>query len=227
MRRRFSAMFATGSARKNFYHNHVHPTFCKNPHFWWKNVNKIVGKKKQSITLFDPQTEHPMDEKQATEHINECFASLTEDFIEVQDKWLDGGSSEPLSVISEESVEIKLKGHSVRKASGPYDPNIKVLKMFAKNFAIPLENIFNESFRSRIFPKIWKCYNVCAIPKVTPCSAVEDLRPISLTNVLSKIQESYAIEWINQDVGANVNESQYGGLPESSAVLALVNLIHK
>jgi hypothetical protein len=60
-----------------------------------------------------------------------------------------------LPVISEESVEKKLKGLSVRKASGPYDPNIKVLKMFAKNFAIPLTNNFNESFRSRIFPKIW------------------------------------------------------------------------
>jgi hypothetical protein len=43
------------SAKKNFYHNHVRPTFCTNPHFWWKNVNKIVGKKKQSITLFDPK----------------------------------------------------------------------------------------------------------------------------------------------------------------------------
>ena len=118
------------------------------------NVNKIVGKKKQSITLFDPQTEHPMDEKQAAEHINEFFASQTEDFIEVQDKWLDGGSSEPLPVISEGSVEKKLKGLSVRKASGPYDSNIKVLKMFAKNFAIPLTNIFNESFWSRIFLKI-------------------------------------------------------------------------
>jgi hypothetical protein len=71
-----------------------------------------------------------MDEKQAAEHINEFFANLTEVFIEVQDKWLDGGSSEPLPVISEESVEKKLKGLSVRKASGPYDPNIKVLKEF-------------------------------------------------------------------------------------------------
>jgi hypothetical protein len=64
-----------------------------------------------------------VDEKQAAEHINEFFASLTEDFIEVQDiKWLDGGSSESLQVISEESVEKKLKGLIVRKASGPYDP---------------------------------------------------------------------------------------------------------
>jgi hypothetical protein len=31
-----------------------------------------------------------MDEKQAAEHINEFFASLTEDFIEVQDNWISG-----------------------------------------------------------------------------------------------------------------------------------------
>jgi hypothetical protein len=47
-------------------------------------------------------------------------------------------------------------------------------------------------------------------------------------DVGANVNESrYAIEWINQDVGANVNESQYGGLPGTSAVLALVNLIHK
>jgi hypothetical protein len=109
----------------------------------------------------------------------------------VQDKWLDGGSSEPLPVISEESVEKKLKGLSVRKASWPYDPNIKVLKMFAKNFAIPLTNIFNEPFRSRIFSKIWKRYNVCAIPKVTPCCAVEDLRQIS--TVAHKCKTQYTL----------------------------------
>jgi hypothetical protein len=41
----------------------------------------------------------------------------------VQDKWLDVGSSEPLPVISEESVEKKLKELSVRKVIGPYDPS--------------------------------------------------------------------------------------------------------
>ena len=44
------------SAKKNFYHNHVRLTFCKNPHFWWKNVNKIVGKKKRSITSYGRET---------------------------------------------------------------------------------------------------------------------------------------------------------------------------
>ena len=139
----------------------------------------------------------------------------------MQDEWLDGGSSESSPYISEESVENKLKGLSLRKATGPNNPNIKVLKMFAKNFAIPLPNIVNESFRSRIFPKIWKRYNVCAILNVTPYSAVEDQTPNFLPASCQRcMQESYAIEWINQDVGANV-------LLGSSAVLALVKLIHK
>jgi hypothetical protein len=47
----------------NFYHNHVRPTSYKNPHVWWKNINKFDGKKKQAIRLFDPETELPMDEK--------------------------------------------------------------------------------------------------------------------------------------------------------------------
>ena len=144
------------------------------------NINKIVGKKKQFITLFDPQTEDPINKKQAAEHlkhINEFFSSLTKYFIKVQGEWLDCGSSESLPYISVESVEKQLKCLSLRKASAPNNPNIKVVKMFAKNFAIPLTNIINVSSRSRIFPKIWKRCKVCAILKVKPYSAVEDQTP--------------------------------------------------
>ena len=146
--------------------------------------------------------------------------SLTEDFIEVQDKWLDGGSSESLQVISEESVEKKLKGLCVRKASGPYDPNIKVLKMFVKNFAIPLTNIFNESFQKYGNVITFAQFQITMLRCKGPETNFSYQR-------LVLIQESYAIEWINQDVGANINESQNGGLPGSSAVLALFNLLHK
>jgi hypothetical protein len=55
---------------------------------------------------------------------------------------------------------------------------------------------------------------------------VEELRPISLTSVLSKVQESYAIEWILEDVQEEISYSQFGGLAGSSAVLTLVYLVH-
>ena len=44
---------------------------------------------------------------------------------------------------------------------------VKILKIFAGFFAIPLVDSFNESFRSRTFPNIWKNFGVSVILKVT------------------------------------------------------------
>ena len=40
------------------------------------------------------------------------------------------------------------------------------------------------------------------------------------------MQESYAAEWILEDVQDEISPSQFGGLAGSSAVLALVYLVH-
>jgi hypothetical protein len=68
-------------------------------------------------------------------------------------------------------------------------------------------------------PEVWKTSNVCSIPKVTPYSRVEELRPISLTSVISKVQETYAVKWILEDVQEELSDSQFGDLVGSSAVL--------
>ena len=120
----------------------------------------------------------------------------------------------------------KLKGIDANKAYGPFDPFIKIIKLFADCFAVPLVHIFNQSFQTIKFPEVWKTSNVCTIPKTTPCNRVEELRLISLTSVLSKVQESYAVEWILEDVQEEISVSQFGGLTGSSAVLALVYLVH-
>ena len=55
----------------------------------------------------------------------------------------------------------------------------------------------------------------------------QNTRPIALTSVLSKIQESFAVKWINENIQGKISDSQYGGVHGSSTVLALLNLIHK
>ena len=40
------------------------------------------------------------------------------------------------------------------------------------------------------------------------------------------MQESYAVEWILEDVQEEISDSQFGGLAGSSAVLTLVYLVH-
>ena len=120
----------------------------------------------------------------------------------------------------------KLSCLKVNKAAGPFDPNTRIIKIFAKYFARPLTHIFNESFACRLFPDIWKVSKVCGIPKSKPCCSVDLLRPIALTSTLSKIQESYATEWIYEDVKDEISEFQFGGLPGTSAVQALIYLMH-
>ena len=65
------------------------------------------------------------------------------------------------------------------------------------------------------------------IPKSVPCTLAEDLRPIALTSILAKIQETFVVKWMYEDTTGKISESQYGGVPRSSTVNALVNLLHK
>jgi hypothetical protein len=58
-------------------------------------------------------------------------------------------------------------------------------------------------------------YKVTGIPKTITCTIVENLRPIALTN-----------KWINEDINGKISNSQNGGLPRSSKLYALLNLLH-
>ena len=212
--------------KNKFYDKRIKPLNNHNPTLWWKQIKKVVGSKQDSITIIDPETENPLNAKQTAEYINTFFTDLTKNYPEVSDKWLTITADEPLPQIPMANLIKKLKGIDANKAYGPFDPSIKIIKLFADCFPVPLLHIFNQSFQSMKFPKVWKISNVCAIPKTTPCNRMEELRPISLTSVLSKVQESYAVEWIIEDVQKEISLFQFGGLAGSSAVLALVYLVH-
>ncbi len=107
------------------------------------------------------------------------------------------------------------------KAPGLNDPNVKIL------CNTPLADIFNESFESKHFPTIWKEFWVSSVPKCVPCTSVDELRPIALTSAISKLKESYVVNWLYVDNNGKITEVQYGGQSGSSAVLALIYLVHK
>ena len=142
-------------SKRKFYEEKILPTYRQNPKIWWKNTNDIVGKKRNTTPmLLDLISELPMNNKQTADHINSFFSSLTNDFLEVRGDWLVRDELDPLPSITDENVAKRLSDLTVGKAAGPYDPYIKLIKMFAKYFAIPLADIYNESFMSRIFPQI-------------------------------------------------------------------------
>ena len=213
-------------AKISFYENKVGPNLKNRPKSWWKVIKRLIGKKSAKATMVDPSTWLLMDDKQSACFIHHFFANLTKDYPKVGKEWLELHCTENLPLITIDEVQQELQKINVNKAPGPNDPLLKILKIFAKYFAVPLTEIFNESFQSKTFPKVWKNYKVSGIPKSIPCTLADDLRPIALTSVLAKIQETYAVKWMYDDTTGKISDSQDDGLPRSSTVNALVKLLH-
>ena len=93
-----------------------------------------------------------MLDKWTANHINEFFASLTKDYPKVNDEWLELQCPGNLPLISVEEMREKLEKLDINKSPGSCDPYMRILKIFANNFASPLADIFNESFQMQTFP---------------------------------------------------------------------------
>jgi hypothetical protein len=100
-------------------------------------------------------------------------------------------------IISVETVAKQLQNVNCRKSVGPdHIPNW-VLQNFSNILAGPVCAIINSSMRDGQVRQIWKSADVCPLPKESPPTRLDkDLRPISLTPVLSKLAEFHMREWI-------------------------------
>ena len=113
------------------------------------------------------------------------------------------------------------------KASGPDNLPTWILKEFAMELSSPVALIFNASIQERSVPNVWKLADVIPIPKTNPVKEIEkDLRPISLTAVLSKTMERFVVKWIMSQIRQLIDLNQFGSLPGLSTTHALLSLVH-
>ena len=116
---------------------------------------------------------------------------------------------------------------NIKKAPGPDNIPTWVLRDFAGILAAPVCAVFNSSIREGSLPSIWKSAITCPIPKVNPPKAIEkDLRPISLTCILSKELETHPVKWLWKIVSPHVDPYQFGAISKCSTVHALVEICH-
>ena len=96
-------------------------------------------------------------------------------------------------IINVDEVAISLSRIKTHKATGPDEIPNWILHDYAAIFAPPVCAVFNSSIREGTVPALWKCADVRPVPKIRPPALLEkDLRPISLTPVLSKCRKSCA-----------------------------------
>ena len=54
--------------------------------------------------------------------------------------------------------------------------------------------VFNSSLKKQLLPCLWKLANITPIPKETPFETCNQLRPISLTNVIMRLFERVVVK---------------------------------
>ena len=119
---------------------------------------------------------------------------------------------------------MKIQPH---KACGPDGIPNWVYRDFAGYLAAPIASIFNSSFREGYIPSIWKSADVVPVPKVNPPQRLEkDLRPISLTPVICKTQESFMFSWVWDIIKLKIDKGQFGALKGTSSTHALITMVH-
>ena len=130
-------------------------------------------------------------------------------------------------IISVMTTENALQQIKVNKAVGPDNVPAWVLRDNASTVAAPLTALFNISLRDGVMPALWKTAHVIPLPKKQPPLSIEkDIRPISLTPIVSKIFESIVMKWVDHILEDKIEDKQFGGGIGTSTTDALVEMIH-
>ena len=119
-------------------------------------------------------------------------------------------------------VEKILRSTDPNKAPGPDKIHGKILKMCAKNLAVPLAMLFETSYYTCAIPNDWKCANVVPVFKKGSKSSVQNYRPISLTSLVMKIYERIIATEILSKVNGKIDNRQHGFLPLKSCESQLI-----
>ena len=122
----------------------------------------------------------------------------------------------------------KLSTLNSSKAQGPDNIPAWLLKENADLLANPVSDILNSSYRECNLPPSWKTADIVPIPKKNPPKDVnKDLRPISLTPILSKIAEEFVVEnHVKPAILAKIQRNQFGAIPKSSTIHALISMVN-
>ena len=81
-------------------------------------------------------------------------------------------------------------------STGPDNIPSRFIKLVAKDLAGPLTKIINDSINLNLFPDSWKLSRISPIPKTDTPAEFDELRPIAILPVLSKIYEKLVAKQI-------------------------------
>lgn len=116
-----------------------------------------------------------------------------------------------------------LKKLKANKSPGSDNLTPRFLSHVAEVIAGPLTHIICLSIEECRVPKRWKVANICPIPK-KPRPSIDDLRPISMLPIFSKILEKIILSSVKTNLLDMYGSQQFGFRPSSSTLHAHICL---
>ena len=155
-------------------------------------------------------------------------------FLELQKKNLTGGEasrkffklvknySMPLPSLNVGQVATRLR--QFKKPRGVVRGDIfpTLVTRHSETLSVPLTNIYNAVSTSGQWPSAWKTEFITPIPNIPLPQTANDLRNISCTMLVSKVYESFVLNWLGTQTG--LRQNQYGGVKGSSSEHLLVRM---
>ena len=218
--------------RKSYYQSKVHNLRNTNPRDWWREVKQLCGTSKHNNKSVKDRLHQDLWQEtdiNLSNKINNVFINVIQNYVPLsEDTAVIVHNDETPIIVTESTIARKLQEISTSRSSGPDGISNWVLKTYSDILASPVANIINSSFQSCKVPQIWKLADVVPLPKTSTVKDLErELRPISLTSTLSKIAERLVIEReVKPTLLKVVDPQQFGFIPNSSTVLALISMLH-
>ena len=169
------------------------------------------------------------DVKVLADKINDFFLSITENFPPLSPSCSTQDVPNEFFV-SEAEVHQSLSTLQIAKSVGPDAIPNRVLKEFAPELSLVIQDIYNQSVREGYIPELLKSSIISPIPKVTSPQSIEsDLRPISLTCNLAKIMEGFFCKSLLSQLTPKIDSRQFArkGHSTTDALLFMLQPIYE
>ena len=141
---------------------------------------------------------------QCAENIAEHFSGISQNYEPIDIRNLPSNlqtfilspRQECLPFLSDYEVHHKIKNSKKSDSCIKGEVHPKIIRTFQVEFAKPVAIIFNQIIKSQKYPEQWKEEHGVPIPKSSPVESIDNVRIISKTNSVSKIFESFIVDWL-------------------------------
>ena len=130
-------------------------------------------------------------------------------------------------ILSEYEVRRSLTSLNSSKAAGPDGLKPRLLKSCASELSFIFTYIFNFSLSCRSVPSLWKKSSIIPVPKKSPISCMNDLRPVALTPVPMKMLEKFFLSNFKRIIKPFLDPLQFAYQAGRSCEDAILYILEK